>query len=501
MLKYIKETLKNSFIYSIGNAFVKLSGFILIPFLTNPEYLSIDNYGALGVLEAVNQIAITVMGFGLYNSLIRWYYDQNEHENKATFFTSSLIIGFLILVICSITYLFKSEASILLFNTMIYQDIIVLVMLSTGLQALGVLPATLMRMQEKALFYTITNIIKLVTTLLVTLILLFSSENGLFAIYIGQIVGFITYLIILFPFMLQNSTFRIHFPVFTEMMGYGFSMMMSAIAVASTNVIDRFVLNTMSGLQEVALYSLGFKISSVIKVFIITSVSMSLTPIIFKKMKDDDSHRFYQKSMTYYGFGIMICIMIVSLFGKEVLKLIAVNASYWSSFTVIPLLAFGLFFVALNDIVTIGIRIKKKTSRITLMTFIVSTLNLSLNVLLIPIFNAEGAALASLLSQIFFFSGLYYFSNKMYPISFEWRKVFLIFTVGAILVSLSLLSHSMNLPIRLTIKASAILLFPIILYYFNFYEKAELEQLKYLRAHWRNPAKWKNNIHRILKDS
>ncbi len=499
MLAYIKETLKNSFIYSIGNVFVKLTGFVLIPFLTNPEYLSVDDYGALGVLEAVNQIAISVMGFGLYNSLIRWYYDQTEQENKATFFTSSLSIGLLVILISWATFLFKAEVSNLFFSTTAYKDIIVLVMISTGLQALGVLPATLMRMQEKALFFTVTNIIKLVATLLITLYLLFTNDNGLFAIYIGQIAGFSIYLIILIPYMLRNSTLRIHFPVFTEMIGYGFSMMMSAIAVASTNVIDRFVLNSMSGLQEVGLYSLGFKVSSVIKVFVITSVSMALTPLIFKKMKDDDSHRFYQKSMTYYGFGIMICIMGVSLFGKEVLKLFTGSPLYWTSFTIIPILAFGMYFVALSDIVSIGIRIKKKTSRITLMTTIVSVLNLGLNILLIPIIGTEGAALASLASHLVFFAGLFYFSNKMYPIAFEWRKVILIFSTGAILVYCSLLTTNMDLSIRLFVKTSAIISFPFILYFFNFYEDAELNQIKTIWLQWRNPLRLKKNLIKFLK--
>lgn len=499
MLKYVKETLKNSFIYSIGNVFVKLTGFVLIPFLTNPEYLSVDDYGALGVFEAVNQITITVMGFGLYNSLIRWYYDQSEQENKATFFTSSLLISLISIIIVWVSLVYKTEISTMIFNTTNYDDIIVLVMISTGLQALGVLPATLMRMHERPGFFTITNIIKLIATLIVTLFLLFTSDDGLFAIYMGQIIGFALYILILIPYMLENSSFRVHVPVFTEMMGYGFSMMMSALAVSSTNVIDRFVLNSMSGLQEVGLYSLGFKISSILKVFIISSVSLALTPLIFKKMNDDDSHRFYKKSMTYYGFGIMLCIMGVSLFGKEALKLFTGSKLYWSSFAVIPVLSLGMYFVALRDIVTIGLRIKKKTSRITLMTVIVSVLNLFLNILLIPILGAQGAALASLLSQFIFFIGLFYFSNKVYPIAFEWQKIILMFFIGTVLIYVSLLTNDLDLFIRIVVKTLAIVLFPVILFFFKFYEQAELDQIHTIWIQWRNPRRWKKNLSRFFK--
>ena len=497
MLKYVKETIKNSAIYSLGNVFVKLTGFVLIPFLTNPEYLSINDYGALGVFEAINQIVISIMGFGLYNSLIRWYYDQDEEKNKATFFTSCILITILVILFVSASYVFKSDLSLLLFQNADYQDIVVLVMVSTGLQALGVMPATLMRMQERAAFFTVTNIIKLLVTLVVTLYFLILQEEGLFAIYAGQIAGFIIYIIILIPYVMRNSKLQLHYPVFTEMMGYGISMMMAGLAASSTNVIDRFVLNSMSGLQEVGLYSLAYKVSSVLKVLIITSVSMALTPLMFKKANDADSHRFYQKAMTYYGFGMMICIMGVSLFGKEVLKIFTGSSVYWSSFTVIPILAFGLFFVALKDVVNIGLRIAKKTSRITLMTTIVSILNLLLNILIIPAFGAEGAALASFFSQLVFFLGLFYFSNKVYPIKFEWRKIILIFSVGALLVYFSLLTNGLHLAVRLAVKTSAILLFPFILYLFNFYEEAELKQINRIWLQWKNPKNWKENIKRL----
>ncbi len=498
LLKYIKDTIKNSAVYGIGNVFVKLTGFILIPFLTDPEYLSVQDYGALGVLEAVNQIVISLMGFGLYNSLIRWYYEQSEEDKKATFFTSSaFIIGFVTLI-CFITYYFKSEASLLLFDSEQYNEIIVLVMISTGLQALGVLPATLMRLQERAVFFTTTNIVKLVATLLVTIYLLFTGDNGLFAIYIGQIVGFSIYLIILLPYIFRNSVLKFHLPVFTEMLGYGTSMMMAGLAASSANVIDRFVLNSMSGLEEVGLYTLGFKVSSILKVLVITSVSMALTPLLFKKMNDTDSHRFYSKTMTYYGFGMIICIMGVSLFGKEALKIFTGSTVYWSSFSVIPILAFALFFVALSDVVNIGLRIKKKTSRITLMTAIASVLNLGLNILIIPFWGSEGAALASLVTQFIFFGGLFYFSNKVYPISFEWRKISLMFITGVVLIYGALLTNGMNLAIRLIVKTSAIILFPVILYFFSFYEKRELEQLQKIWIKWRNPANWKKNINQLF---
>lgn len=498
MLKYVKETFKNSFIYGIGNISVKLVGFVLLPFLTNPKYLSIEDYGALGVFEAVSQILVLLLGLGLYNSLFRWYYEQSEKENKSTFFTASALVTVLVLAVVFISLLYREKLSLLLFNNTNYQDVLLLVIISTGLQAIGNLPATLMRLQDRAAFFTSSNLLKLFVTLITTLYYLLVLEEGLKAIYVGQIAGFTSYIIFLIPYVFKNTIARIHIPVFKEMLGYGISMMIAGAVAASINVLDRFVLNSRSGLVEVGLYSLGYKISSLLKVFVIGSVSMAITPIIFRKINDEDNRRFYTKSMTYYGFVMMICIMVISLFSKEFLKIFTGSTTYWASFAVIPVLAFSMYFVALKEIVVTGLHITKKTSRISLTTAIISSLNLALNFALIPYFGAMGAAIASLLSQACYFGGLFYFSNKVYPIQFEWRKITLMFILGALLVYAALLTNDWELIPRLIIKVIAILLFPILLYTLNFFEEIELLQIKKIWQDWKNPKNWSQNIKRLF---
>ena len=485
MLKYVKETVKNSAIYGIGNISVKLVGIILIPFITDPEYLiSVQDFGALGVLEAINQIAVFVMGIGLYNAMFRWFYEQSKEDQKATFFTILITCSLIILVILTAVYIWSDELTSLFFSSQKYKTVLILAFFSTALQAISQIPASLMRLQDKAAFFTSSNVTKLLITLLATLYFLVWKKGGLYAIYYGQIIGFIGYLLILIPYLIKNSILKIHIPVFKEMSGYGFSM----------NVLDRFVLNSMSGLQEVGLYSLGYKVSSILKVFVIGSVSMALTPLIFRKINDKDNARFYSKSMTYYGFGMMFCIIGVSLFSKEAIKVFTSSTEYWSSFSVIPLLAFSLYFVALKDVAVTGLHITKKTSRISIVTGIVSGLNLGLNIILIPYLGAQGAALASMISQALFFIGLWYFSNKNYPIPYEWFKVILMFIVGALLVSGALIFNEYSLLIRLLVKTLALILFPLILYPFNFYEDAELNEIKAIWLKWRNPSRWKSNL-------
>ena len=68
------------------------------------------------------------------------------------------------------------------------------------------------------------------------------------------------------------------------------------------------------------------------------------------------------------------------------------------------------------------------------------------------------------------------------------------FIVGALLVSGALIFNEYSLLIRLLVKTLALILFPLILYPFNFYEDAELNEIKAIWLKWRNPSRWKSNL-------
>lgn len=87
MFKDIKQVMKDSVLYGIGNVAVKLVGFILIPLYTDAEYFSTADYGLMGLLEVTSQILIAVMGLSLYSGLIRCIGMPNIGINKRLFFS------------------------------------------------------------------------------------------------------------------------------------------------------------------------------------------------------------------------------------------------------------------------------------------------------------------------------------------------------------------------------------------------------------------------------
>ena len=167
---------------------------------------------------------------------------------------------------------------------------------------------------------------------------------------------------------------------------------------------------------------------------------------------------------------------------------------YWVAYKIIPILSFSFLFGLLKDVSLTGLQIQKRTKIIGLLMTIIALLNLGLNILLIPKFHIYGAAVATLISQIIFFVVIYIIAQKIYFIPYELKKVFLMILIGLILFFVSILFNPLHIILRCIVKSALIAAFPLLLYYFNFYEEIEIQRIKEFWQKWNNPFTWLKNL-------
>ena len=279
------------------------------------------------------------------------------------------------------------------------------------------------------------------------------------------------------------------------MMKFSYPLLLTSMAGIILTISDRYVLRFISDLSYVGIYSLGFKIANTLRVFIITSVNLAIQPMIYKMIDQPDNKRFYSKIMTYFSFGLMICALGLSLFGREMIKFLSkTNPDYWNAFTIVPVISLAIFFGMLRDVSLTGINITKKTGVNARSIVFVSALNIGLNLLLIPRYGYLGAAIATLISQFLYFILIYYFAQRYYRINYEIGKVIKILAAGIVIYCLSVLTNDMSLLARLLIKTFLLVSFPFTLYPMKFYESIELERLHGFWIKWRNPLRWPDNF-------
>lgn len=499
MLNSIKTSFKDSIIYGLGNIAVKIIGFLLIPLYTDPKYFSVDDFGIIALLDISGLVLISLMASGLPQSMMRWYWDKDYASSQKGIFFMTLAFQVLIgLLFCLFLFPLSSKISSLIFETADWSKAIRLLILSSALQAINNLINTLMRVQSKSVLFSAANLSKLAIVLFLTIYFIVYRHMGITGIYLAQVIGNLLFILFLSGYAIKNITPFFSLPLFRSMSQYGFPLLLANFFAAALAVIDRYALNSLALLKYVAIYALAYKIATVLKLVIVDSIKMALTPMIFQKINSPDNKRFYSKTMLYSSFVLLLGIITVSLFSYEIIKLISKSTEFWGAYTVVPVLALSVFFMNMRETTSYGLIINKKTRIVGINVVIASILNIMLNILLIPRWNIMGAAVATIVTQFIYWVLNYYFSQKEYFIPYEKRKVLIMFLTGGLLSFAGLFLNEMNIIPRLIIKTTCVIVFPFLLYLFGFYETAELQAIRGFIVKWSDLRNLRKNL-RSLK--
>ncbi len=485
MQKLIRTSFRDSVIYGLGNISVKVIGFLLIPLYTDPRYFSVDDFGIIALLDISGIVLISLMASGLPQNLMRWYWDNGFKENqKGIFFMSVSNQVIVSLTFCIILIPFSGRISMLIFGNEGWSNALKILILSTALQSINNIINSLMRIQSKAMLFSVSNFIKLAVVLILTIYLIVFRQAGVKGIYAAQVAGNLLFIILLSPYVARNCKIFFNLQIFKSMSRYGFPLLISNFAAASLAVIDRYSLNSLALLKYVAIYTMAYKISSVLKLVIVDSIKMAITPMVMQKMNSPDNKRFYSKTLLYSSFVLMLGIITLSLFSYEIIKIISRSAEFWVAFIVVPVLSLSVFFANMRETSSYGLIINKKTNIVGITVVASSVLNIILNIFLIPRWNITGAAIATIITQFFYWFLNYYYSQREYHIPYELKKIAIMFICGAILSFAGLLINELHIVPRLLIKTSCVISFPFILYLFNFYEPVELQAIRGFISKW-----------------
>jgi len=495
MLSRIKSTAKNSIIYGIGNLSSKLIGLVLLPLYTT--VLPVAEFGKLAMLETTGQILVAIFSLSLNSAFFRWYWDKEfSGRQKSLFFTLLAFLGAMVLLMIAGLTAGAPGISSLLLDSEKNANLIRLMAITTGFDILGIIPLSLMRLQERPVLFIVSNIIKFTANLLLTVLFIVGFHHRIEGIYEAQIIGNIIFFLILSKYIWKHIEIRFETKILREMLAFSYPLMLASIAGFFITMTDRYTLKFMKGLEQLGSYQFGFKVSNSIKIIVVNSLNYAVQPLIYKVMNEPDNKRFYSKLLTYSGFAIMILVIMISVFGKELVMLLAQKKEYWSAYLVIPFLSFGLFFGSLRDTLFTGLSFAKKSKVSAAITITSAAINIILNLVLIFFFRSIGAAIATLLAQFIYFLLIWKYSQKYYYIPYEKMKIFKIVITGIVLTALALLSNNLPFIASAGIKVLLISSFPFILYLWNFYEEIELLRIKEIWTKWRNVSSWKNLLKR-----
>jgi len=477
MLNKLKDTAKHTFIYSLGNLSTKIIGLLLLPLYT--AKLTLLDYGRFTILETTSMFLTMVLGLRIVSSIMRGRAETEDRNEQGKILFNTYVV--LLISAVAINLIFsplRPWFSKVFFSSIEYSHFFTVIFIIIGLEMVNQVPMNLFRFRGKPIIYSSYFAAKLTIVLGLNIYFLVYAEIGVIGIFYSQLIANVIQMLCTIPILMKNFNYKFDTNLNKEMLGYSVPLIFSAISVQLLAIGDRYLIKYFLDYSQVGIYSLGYKISGVLNVFVVQAFALGFLPIAYKMQDSPEATRFFQKVFKYFSMILVFGALGLSLFSREILLIFARKPEFYIAYKIVPLITLAFIFKGIQYMFILGFHYVKKTKYVAYIVTVALFVNIGLNFVLIPRFGIWGAALTTVISSLLISVISYFVSQKFYPVKYEIGKMGIVLLVGIGLFLISGLFFDTNMYIGIGIKLFLCILFPILLFLFKFYEKTELDKMK-----------------------
>jgi O-antigen/teichoic acid export membrane protein len=178
-------------------------------------------------------------------------------------------------------------------------------------------------------------------------------------------------------------------------------------------------------------YQFGFILVQVT----VAPYSQAWNPQRFEQAREPRAVRdeLYNRGFLLYNLLLITGAVGISLFVRPALQIMSASA-FHSAANVVPLIAASMVFMCWDGAMQFGAQVAEKPKYVMYSTWIAVLVMVALYWALIPRLGALGAALATLLGFAVQFFAQYSWSQKVWPISYQWAPILRLLAYAAIVV-------------------------------------------------------------------
>jgi O-antigen/teichoic acid export membrane protein len=425
----IRKLANQTVIYGFSSIVPRFLNFLLVPLYT--YYFSPAQYGVVADLYSWAVLLNIVATYGMETAFFR--FAKDDKFSKFTFSTAffSLLSSssfFLLLVL-----MFSSSiASALGYSSnpeyVSYFAIIIAV------DAVSAIFFVKLRLENKAwlfTFYKILNVVINVVLNFVFIILLpllshryhFSYTLDVSCIFLSNLIASVVVFLLLLRYLPSFRFFN--FSLLKKMLAYGIPLMLSGIAGAINDVVDRQFIKYFSPagldpLHELGIYFANVKIAVILILFIQT-FRYAAEPFFFSHAREDDSKISFARIMLYYvvfSFGVFLFT-----YGNLPIFKYYIGSRYWSGLHIVPVVLFANVFVGIYLNLSMWYKLADKTMFAFYIIVVGMIITVVLDFIYVPRFGYFAAAYSRLLSYIVMTVVCYFLGKKYYSIPYNLPRI------------------------------------------------------------------------------
>jgi O-antigen/teichoic acid export membrane protein len=438
---YLKRLATTGAAYTAASILSKLIAVALLPLYT--RHLGKADYGAAELLFAGVVTASIVVRLGLIESVLRFYYRDDEDPARivgATFsglFWFSTIGAAIALPFAgplAQALLDPENAAELHTATELTRIAIGGLWVATMFEYL----LTLYRLDERARAYFITTITNVLATIALTIVLVVGVGDGACGLLLGSyLVGAVFVLGMIFE-QRRRLTLRVEVPLLRRLLRFGLPTMPAEVSLYLLNFADRLIITRTvggrEGLAEAGLYAVGVKFAQAVNV-LVRGFQLAWPPLAYSIRDDDEARRTYATVVTLFLAGCTWMVVGLWLLAEYLVRFF-VDAKFFDAYEVVGLIAAAVTLYSLYMVMVVILGRTGRTEYNLPAAIAALVSNVALNLILVPPLGIVGAGLALVASYLVVIALMYWFTQRLFPVPYEWGRLARVLFGAAALVGL-----------------------------------------------------------------
>lgn len=387
MDKRFKKLFSDTAVLGLGTFGSKLLVFLLMPFYT--AWLSTSEFGVAELITSTANLLIPLACVGIANGIFR-FAAERESDQKAVFSTSLALLGIgsaVFLALSPLLFLFDYFAASVW--------LIVLYVLSANLQSVA---AQYVRACDRTMLFSLQGIFNTLLTVACNILFLVVFDMGVTGYVLSVIVGNLvtTAFLAVAAKLWRVFSFRaIDRRLMRKLLWFSLPMVPTTVCWLITDLSDRYMVTYFCGEAVNGVYSAAYKIPTVIN--LVSGIFMQAWQFsaVAQASDEEGCRAFYSDVFRSFLSVILIGAAGLILFSRE-LTAILLNSAYAEAARYMPTLISAAALEAVVAFLATVYMVRKKTMHSFLTAILGTGMNVLLNLCLIPVCGALGAAIATL---------------------------------------------------------------------------------------------------------
>lgn len=426
MMKPVRDLLKHSSIYMIGQILTRMASVLLLPFYTH--VLTPADYGVTAILDLTAAILTTLIAGGMNSAITRHHFDEDDERHADRVWWTALTM---VTTVCSVISLTMYLGRRILADVTLGPEITqgpwfyTLTILTLWFGVIGMILDTYLRVRKWSGLFVAVSMCRLVLNIGLNIWLIVGCGLGVEGLLIGNLTATIAHTAALFVIYVRSrGGYAVDRMIGREMFRFAAPLVITAVTSMMMHEADRYLLRIWVSMDEVGIYSLAHKIGFAVNTLCLLPFMSIWHVAIYDIERMPDARDFFRKVFGWFTSALGILMLGASLTVHPVLPWLTPD-DYGSAIDLIAVILAGFYVFGLSFMFEVPALLSRRTRLMIPGSIAGLVVNVGANILMIPVIGAWGAAWAGVLTYAAFSFTILASCRTVMKIRYPWTKAVL----------------------------------------------------------------------------